>query len=91
MTTENLNKDQTMFADGFEDAIIGIHMGDVPRVVYDKAKMQSILMRDDDMTEEDAIDYLEYNVWHTYVGEGIPIYIDRCTYEEVIDFIESNT
>lgn len=80
-----------MFADGFEDAIIGIQWGDVSRVVYDKEMMETILMQRDGMTHEEAIEYLEYNVWGAYVGEGTPIYINRGGYQEVIEFIESNT
>jgi hypothetical protein len=36
--------------------------------------MVEILM-EDDMTEEDAIEYLDYNVIGAYVGELTPIYI----------------
>jgi hypothetical protein len=41
--------DQTAYADGFEDAIIGIDdslTNDVPRVVYSKTLMLEILIAD---------------------------------------------
>ena len=62
-------------ADGFNKAIIGIDMVN-QKVIYDKLKMIEILVEDDGMTEEDAIEYLAYNVWSAYVGEFTPIYMD---------------
>jgi len=47
--------------------------------VYDRQKMIEIAVRDMEMTEEDAIEYLEYNVWGAYVGEHTPIYINMGT------------
>jgi hypothetical protein len=64
--------DQTAYADGFEDAIIGIDdslTNDVPRVVYSKTLMLEILIADG-MDEIDAIEHLEYNVYGAYVGKG---------------------
>jgi len=84
------NSAQTMFADGFEKAVIGFQWeGDILRVVYDKKIMLDILTENEDMTIEDAIEYLEYNVYCAYVGEGTPIYIETANYEEVIEFVKS--
>jgi hypothetical protein len=75
-------------ADGFDAAIIGIDMNN-ERVVYDKTLMIEILMEDEQLTEEDAIDFLAYNVWGAYVGENTPLYIDSMTNEELEDIIGS--
>ena len=75
-------------ADGFDAAIIGIDMNN-ERVVYDKTLMIEILMKDEQLTEEDAIDHLAYNVWGAYVGENTPLYIDSMTNEEFEDIIGS--
>ena len=40
------------------------------------------------MSHEDAIEYLEYNVWGAYVGEQTPIYIELGKYEDLVDFLE---
>lgn len=70
-----MESNQTLLADGFEDAIIGLDTtNEVFRVIYDREKMIDILMFRDNMTVEDAVEYLEYNVWNAYVGEGTPIY-----------------
>lgn len=64
-------------ADGFDDAIIGMECsGDVPRVVYSIQLMVHVLCERDGMTEDDAIDFINYNVVGAYVGEGTPIYVD---------------
>jgi hypothetical protein len=69
--------DETLFADGFDDAIIGIDLVSNPaRVIYDKVKMIEILVTQEEMEEDEAIDFLAYNVWGAYVGEGTPIYMD---------------
>jgi len=78
----------TLFADGFDNAIIGVDMNsEVPRVVYGIEKMIFILMHDDNMTEEEAIEYLDYNVFSSYLGIGTPIYIYQMTSDEVKDMI----
>jgi hypothetical protein len=61
-------------ADGFDDAVIGIEEKS-GRLVYDINLMISILISDEEMSEEDAIEYLDYNVIGAYVGEQTPIYI----------------
>ena len=58
--------------DGFDDAIIGYDLREW-RAIYDEEKMADILMERDGMTYEDAIDYLGFNVFSTYVGDYTPI------------------
>ncbi len=62
-----------LFADGFDDAIIGICPNSF-RVVYSRSKCIKILMKY--MTEEDAVEYAEYNTFNAYVGERTPIWVD---------------
>jgi hypothetical protein len=73
--------DTLLFADGFDDAIIGLETNSL-RVVYSKQKMIQLLL--DDMELDDAIEYLEFNTWSAYVGEQTPIYVDE------IDVFESH-
>jgi len=68
-------------ADGFDRAIIGF-CTEKEAFVYDKFKMIEILIEDEEMSEEDAMEHLEYNVWCAYVGEHTPIYVDVMTLEE---------
>jgi len=67
-------KGKTLFADGFNDAIIGTT--DDGRVVYSKVYMIEVLVTESDMSVDDAIEYLEYNTWNAYVGDFTPLYVN---------------
>ena len=76
----NIDKLQDMFpeqeilqADGFDDAIIGLEPLS-GKVIYDIEKMTMVLI-DEGLTHEDAIEYLDFNVLNAYVGENTPLYI----------------
>jgi hypothetical protein len=78
---------KTYMADGFDDAIIGMECsGDVPRVVYSIQLMVHVLCERDSMTEDDAIDFINYNVVGAYVGEGTPIYVDVMNANEIRNY-----
>ncbi len=68
---EELDENEVLtFADGFDDAIIGVSYGE-KKVVYSFSKAVSILMKD--MSEEDAMEYLYYNTM--IQGENYPIWV----------------
>ena len=73
---------EMLTADGFDDAIIG-HTYDIAtsgnRMIYDFHKCVEILMKD--MTEEEAIDHMEYNVTGAYVGNNTPIFLHSNDFE----------
>ena len=64
-------------ADGFDDAFIGLcRVAGRPDVIaYDYWKCIDILMSRDKMTDEEAIEYMEFNVIGAYVGEHTPAFI----------------
>lgn len=57
----------------FDNSIIGITTDG--KAVYDYVKMVDELMEDDNISEQDAIDWIEYNTIRTipYAGEMAPI------------------
>tara|TARA_Y100001951_G_scaffold33725_1_gene26597 strand:+ start:3768 stop:3995 length:228 start_codon:yes stop_codon:yes gene_type:complete len=63
-------------ADGFDDAIIGIgsRCGKPDIIVYDVNKCIKILINQN-MTEEEARDYFDFNVVGAWVGEETPIFV----------------
>ena len=71
-------------ADGFDEAFVGIgRRCSRPDVaVYDVSKMVSILVKRDGMSEEEAIEYIEFNTIGAWVGEQTPIYLDQKTITE---------
>jgi len=64
-------------ADGFNDAILGItsRCGDDSLIAYDYDECVKILQKD--MSYEDSVEYMEFNVVGSYVGEGTPIFIKK--------------
>jgi hypothetical protein len=71
----DINSD-AVFADGFDEAIIGYDAVGF-RVVYDYDKCSEILMKRDGGTIHDAHEYMEFNVVSAYVGDFTPIFIHR--------------
>ena len=63
--------------DRLNDAIIGTggRCGMEEVFVYSYDKILDILMTEDEMTEREAIDYIEYNIAGVYVGELTPILV----------------
>lgn len=61
----------------YDDALIGI--SNDGRLVYSIQKMIEIYSKEYNTNQEEAIDWLEYNTFNTYVGEMTPIYINQYT------------
>ena len=78
-------------ADSFEDAFVGTTISAFGRkqvAIYDYDKCILILMHDNHMTEDDAIEYFDYNVIGSWVGEDTPIYINQHTILNIEDYLE---
>jgi len=76
----DLHDEETLKADGFDEAIIGITNNQI--LVYSIEKMIDILMKQEELSEIDAIEYLSYNVFGNYVGDYTPIYVYTTREEE---------
>ena len=66
--------DDILFADGFDDCIIGFEPN-MWKVVYSR-NLCIQLMVDDLMDEEEAVEYLEFNTFGAYMGEKTPIWVE---------------
>lgn len=75
MNREDLDHEGLLFADGFDEAILGVaeRIGMEAVVAYSTPKIIEILSRD--MTEDEALEYFEFNILGAYVGERTPIFI----------------
>jgi hypothetical protein len=62
-----------LFADGFDDCIIGLTIRDSSPVVLYSSRMV-IEKLAQDMGEPDAVEYFEFNVSGAYVGEKTPVF-----------------
>ena len=66
-------EEELLIADGFNGAIIGIDEKSM-RLIYSVKKCIEILIVDQLLTEEEAIEHFEFNVAGSYMGEKTPIW-----------------
>ena len=59
--------------DFFDAAIVGVTQGS--QVVYDMDLMVDLFATNNDCTEEEAMEYLDFNTWCAFVGELTPVFI----------------
>ena len=71
------HNEDILTADGFDYALIGVceRAGQPIIAVYDKEKCINLLIERDEMTEEEAEEYFNYNIVGAYVGENTPCFI----------------
>ena len=72
--------DNLLIADGFDDCIIGVN-SEYTKVIYSYSKCVDVLINRDEMTKEDAVEWMEFNVVSAYMGEKTPIW---CKDEEYL-------
>lgn len=65
-----------LLADGFESAFVGVGQcfSKQPQAIYDRDKCIESLVTDGSSLE-DAIEYFEFNVQGSWVGEGTPVFV----------------
>jgi hypothetical protein len=69
---------ELLCADGFDDAILGIGQRfNAYFVVYDLAKVIETLVMRDEMDEDEAVEFYEFNIVGAWVGEGTPCFLRR--------------
>lgn len=60
--------------DQFDSAILGVlrRCGQQDIIVYDENQVIDILINDDGMTPEEAVEYYEFNIVGAWVGDDTP-------------------
>lgn len=80
MTIEEIKEfaEGAIILDGLDEAIMGIaeEFGNGYRIVYSKSKIFGILMNRDGMTEEEAIEFYEYNILGLYASPQNAIFFE---------------
>jgi len=66
--------EQALFADGFDEALVGIDQSDYV-AVYDSDKCIDIVMQNSGMNHQDAAEYFDFNILGSYMGEYTPRFI----------------
>jgi len=75
-------QDKTFLIDGFDGAFVGglRKFGQtLPIAVYDYDKMVEILISGGISDEDDAAEYIEFNILGGYLGEGTPCVVFPCS------------
>jgi len=68
--------DGALLADGFEEALVGFgYRFSHPVAIYDYNRCIEVLMNRDGMTDEEAIEFFDFNVSGAYVGESTPVFL----------------
>lgn len=67
--------DDILKADGFDESIIGICTKSL-RLIYSIEKCVEILIIRDGMSKREAMEYLDFNVIGSYMGEKTPIWCE---------------
>ena len=71
-------EERCLLADGFEDALIGLSAttpGRKALAVYDYDKCIDILVRQEGMDRDEAVEFFEFNTIGAWVGEGTPVFV----------------
>ena len=78
--------------DGFDDCIVGIveRIKMEPILCYDRDKIVSKLIREQQMTWEEAFEHFDTNIRGAWVGNGTPCFLwqDEQAFENIEDFGE---
>jgi len=74
-------------ADGFNDAIMGVvqRFGQEAVILYDTDKLLDILVTRDEMTYEEAVEFFEFNILGSWVGEETPAFFSKSSLEDLLD------
>jgi hypothetical protein len=69
--------------DGFEDCYLGVaeSYADHPALVYDYEQIINKLKQD--MSEEEALEYYEFNILGSYIGEKMPLFLNKIPLEDL--------
>ena len=79
--------EELLMIDGFDEAIIGVCMtwhGDmmVERIVYNGNIIRDILVKEG-AEEEEAQEYIDFNIIGAYMGDSTPVVVWPATPEEI--------
>jgi len=74
-------------ADGFETAFVavGFRYNGNDIAVYDYDLCIKVLIDRDEMSLQEAHEYMDYNVVGSYVGEETPLFIRTQSYDETME------
>jgi len=72
-----MNDDKPLLADGFDSAVLGLSRGTLGAdvAVYSIDRCIDILVKRDGMSEDEAIEFMNFNVLDAYMGPMTPMFV----------------
>ena len=72
-------------ADGYNDAIMGIvqRCGQESVILYDTDKILGILVYQDGMTYDEAVEFFVFNILGAWVGDQTPAFFSKASLEDL--------
>lgn len=81
MTIQDLAEEnpEALLLDGFEAAFVGVarRCGQPSLAVYDAELCIRVLMQRDGMTEDEAVEFFDFNTAGAWVGPNTPIILEK--------------
>jgi len=59
----------------FAEAFLGVLSDDPPKAIYSGEKVIDVFVNRDGMSHEEAVEWYEFNVIGSYMGENTPLFI----------------
>ena len=78
-------QDVVLLAEGFHRGFLGLtqEWNGRTRSVYDYERCVRVLTKRDKMTDEEAREFMDFNVVGSYVGEATPLFVRRMTIKQI--------
>ena len=72
-----MNDDKPLLADGFDSAVLGLSRGTLGSsiAVYSIDRCIDILVKRDGMSEDEAVEFMNFNVLDAYMGPMTPMFV----------------
>jgi hypothetical protein len=86
-----MNDDKPLLADGFDSAVLGLSRGTLGAdvAVYSIDRCIDILVKRDGMSEEEAIEFMNFNVLDAYMGPMTPIFVYEMDAAAINEYADS--
>jgi len=86
-----MNEDKPLLADGFDSAVLGLSRGTLGAdvAVYSIDRCIDILVKRDGMSEDEAVEFMNFNVLDAFMGPMTPMFVYEMDAEQINEYADS--
>lgn len=86
-----MKDNKPLLAEGFDSAVLGMSRGTLGEdvAVYSIDRCIDILVKRDGMSEDEAIEYMNFNVLDAYMGPMTPIFVYEMDAAAINEYADS--